>query len=150
MAMPTRSDLLESSDAVSLALDALSLASPRRQRMRPRLAPPSKADEIRHQIVIHMGPNPSYDDMSVFFAFYVELFVLCDVETTPYHDGFDAFSPRLRLAPVVIVALMSHVHLSTIDDLEFVEMAGGDEDLIFDVLCTDSDSDLGSSRSDDE
>jgi hypothetical protein len=36
------------------------------------------------------------------------------------------------------------------DDLEFVEMVGGGEDLIYDALWMDSDSDLGPSRSDDE
>lgn len=44
---------------------------------------------------------------------------------------------------------MSRGHLPTIDDLEFVEMVDGDEDLMFDMLCTDSDSDLGLSGSDD-
>jgi hypothetical protein len=37
-----------------------------------------------------------------------------------------------------------------IDYLEFVEMAGGDEDLIYDALCMGSDSDLGPSKCDDE
>jgi hypothetical protein len=37
-----------------------------------------------------------------------------------------------------------------IDDLEFMEMAGGDEDLIYDALCTESNSDMGPSMSDEE
>jgi hypothetical protein len=86
--------------------------------------------------------------LSIFFASYAELSVSCDVETTPYHGGIDAFPPRLCHAPAVIAALVSCGHLPTMDDLEFVEMAGGGGDLIFDALCTDSDldSDLGPSR----
>jgi hypothetical protein len=37
-----------------------------------------------------------------------------------------------------------------IDDIEFVEMAGGDMDLIFDVLYTVLDSNRGPSERDDE
>jgi hypothetical protein len=100
--VPTRPIPSESPDAVSVALCALSLA-PRGRRRRPRLAPPFEADEIRRHIAIHMGPNPSYDDMSVFFASYAELSVLYDIETTPYRgdsrDGFNAFPPRLNHAP---------------------------------------------------
>ena len=51
--------------------------------------------------------------------------------------------------PAVIAALVTHGHLPMIGDLEFVEMVDGDEDLMFDMLCTDSDSDLGLSGSDD-
>jgi hypothetical protein len=46
-----------------------------------------------------MGPNPSYDDLSTFFVFYVELSVSYDVEASSYYDGFNrgsgAFPPRL-------------------------------------------------------
>jgi hypothetical protein len=69
--------------------------------------------------------------------------VSCDVETTPYHSGIDAFPPRLCHAPTVIAALVSCGHLPTMDGLEFVEMASGGGDLIFDALCTDSDLDSG-------
>jgi hypothetical protein len=100
--------------------------------------------------MIHMGPNPSYYHLSVFFTSYVELSMLCDAETMPYHGGFSAFPPRLRHAPTIIAALVSHGHLPRIDDLEFVEMAGGDGDLIYDSLFMESDSYLDPSRSDDE
>jgi hypothetical protein len=74
--------------------------------------------------------------------------------TTPYHDssrcGFGAFPPRLCHAPAVTAALVACGHLPMTDDLEFVEMVGGGEDLIYDALWMDSDSDLGPSRSDDE
>jgi hypothetical protein len=52
--------------------------------------------------------------------------------------------------PVVIAALVTRGHLHMIDDLEFVEMADGSKDLIYDTLCTDSDSGLGPFGSDDE
>lgn len=74
----------------------------------------------------------------------------CDVETTPYHSGIDAFPPRLCHAPTVIANLVTRGHLPMIDDLEFEEMADGSEDLIYDTLCTDSDSGLGPFGSDDE
>jgi hypothetical protein len=52
------------------------------------------------QVTIHMVPDPSYDDLSTFFASYVELSALYDAETLSYHDGSnsgrDAFPPRLR------------------------------------------------------
>jgi hypothetical protein len=95
-----------------------------------------------------MGPNPSYNDLLVFLVPYVELSASCDVETTPYHGNIGAFPRRLCHAPVVIADLMSRGHLPMMDDLEFMEMVGGGEDLIFDALCTDSD--LGPSGSDDE
>jgi hypothetical protein len=60
--MPAQPTLSESPDVVSAALATLSLA-PRWQRRRPRPTLPSEADKIRWQIVIHMGPNPSYADM---------------------------------------------------------------------------------------
>lgn len=66
-AVPTRPALLQSPDTVSEALGALSLA-PHEQRERPRPSPPSEAGEIRRHVAIYMGPNPSYDDLSVFFA----------------------------------------------------------------------------------
>jgi hypothetical protein len=101
-----------------------------------------------------MGPNPSYDDLSIFFASYAELSASYDAETASYHDGssggFGSFPPRLRHAPAVIAAHVAHDHLPMIDDLEFVEMAGGGEDLIYNALCTDSNSDVGPSRSDEE
>jgi hypothetical protein len=89
-----------------------------------------------------MGPNPSYVNLSVFFVSYAEMM--------PYCGGIDAFPPRLRHAPTVIATLGSLDHLSMMNDLEFMEMAGGGGDLIFDTLYTDLDSDLGPSASDDE
>jgi hypothetical protein len=148
-AMPARLAPTESPEDVSVALGNLNLA-PRKRRRRPRPAPPSEADEIWWQIAIHMGLNPSINDLSVFCVSYAELSASCDVETTPYLGGLGALPPRLCHALVVIAALVSHGHLPTMDDLEFVEMAGGDGDLIYDTLCTDSDSDLGPSGSDDE
>jgi hypothetical protein len=86
-----------------------------------------------------MGPNPSYENLSAFFASYIELFASYDAETSSYHGGpsnsFGAFPPRH--APVVIAALVARGHLPTLDDLEFVGMARGGGDLIFDALCTD-------------
>lgn len=63
---PALSPPLENPDAVLEALGGLSLAPcGRHERHRP--APPFKADEEIRQITIHMGPNPSYDDLSDFF-----------------------------------------------------------------------------------
>jgi hypothetical protein len=64
-------------------------------------------------------------------------------------DNFGTFSPRLCHASAVITTLVAHDHLPTSEDLEFMGMVGDNEDLIFDALCTNSDSDLPS-RSDDE
>jgi hypothetical protein len=64
--------------------------------------------------------------------------------------GFSAFPPRLRHALAVIAALVARCHLPISDDLEFVWMAGGDGDLIFDALCMDSNSDLSPYGSDDK
>jgi hypothetical protein len=47
----------------------------------------------------------------------------------------------------VIAAHVAHDHLPTTDDLEFVGMVDGSEDLIFDALCSDSDSDSTSPMS---
>jgi hypothetical protein len=93
-------DLSKSPNTVSVALSALSVA-PHRRRRSPKLTPPSEADGIRRQIMIHMGRNPSYDDLSVLFASDKELSAKCDVEMMPYHDGshddFDAFPPRFAM-----------------------------------------------------
>lgn len=42
----------------------------------------------------------------------------------------------------MIATLVARNHLPTSDDLDFVGMAGGGGDLIFDALCTDSDSNM--------
>lgn len=93
-----------------------------------------------------MGLNPSYDDLSVFFTSYVELSALCDAKASSYYvgssSGSSAFLPRLSHTLAVIVALVVHDHLPTYGDLEFMGMDDGDKDLIFDALCTDSDSNL--------
>lgn len=47
-------------------------------------------------------------------------------------------------------ALVARGHLPISDDLEFVGMASGDGDLIFDALCMDSDSDLSAYGSNDK
>jgi hypothetical protein len=89
----------ENPNAVSEALGGLSLA-PRGRRGENRPALPSKVDEIKRKIVIHMGPNSTYDDLSIFFASYTKLSTLYDTETLSYHGGSSsgpsAFLPRLR------------------------------------------------------
>lgn len=45
---------------------------------------------------------------------------------------------------------MAHGHLPTSDVLEFVRMADGGGDIIFDALCTDSNSNLSPSGNDNE
>jgi hypothetical protein len=113
-------------------------------------APPSEADEIRRQIMIHMGPNPSYDYLSTFFASYVELSALYDVEMTSYYSGSSssssAFPPQLRCTPAVIDALVARDLFLTFDDLEFVGRADSSGDLIFDALCAGSDMDSSPQR----
>jgi hypothetical protein len=84
-AMPVRPTPSESLDVVSAALGTLSLAQ-HRQRRRPKLTLHFEVCEIRRQIAIHIGLDPSYDDLSVFFASYVELVASGDAETTPYSD----------------------------------------------------------------
>lgn len=68
-ALPTP---LEDLDTVLEALGDISL-TPRRRREGHRLAPPSKVDKISQQIMILMGPNPLYDNLSTLFATYEEL-----------------------------------------------------------------------------
>jgi hypothetical protein len=88
-----------------------------------------------------MGPNPTYDDMSAFFASYAEHSASYDAEASSYYGGSsngpDAFPPRLRRAPAVIVALVACDKLPTFEDLEFAGMVDSDADLIFDTLCMD-------------
>jgi hypothetical protein len=61
------------------------------------LGPLSDANKIRRQITIHMGPNPSFDNLTTFFVFYAELSTLYAVEMTCCYGGSsstpDAFSP---------------------------------------------------------
>jgi hypothetical protein len=142
-----------SPDTVSEALNALGLA-PRKRHEGPRLAPLSEANEIRRQIMIHMGPTPSYDNLSTFFMSYTKFSTSYDAKTSSYYDGSSsrssAFSPRLCHALAVIATLVAHGHLPTSNDLEFVGMADGGGDLIFDALCTDSDSNLNPPKSSEE
>lgn len=88
-----------------------------------------------------MGPNPTYDDMSAFFASYAEHSASYDAKVSSYYGGSsnspDPFPPRLRRAPAVIVALVACGKLPTSEDLEFAGMVGGDAYLIFDTLCMD-------------
>jgi hypothetical protein len=101
-----------------------------------------------------MGPDPTYDDMSVFFVSYVELYVLYDTEASSYHDGSSsgpgALLSRLRYVRPVLMALVTHGHLPTSDDLEFTGMVDDDEDLFFNMLYTDLDSDLSPPASSEE
>lgn len=87
-----------------------------------------------------MEPKPSYQ--LAFFASYMELSTLYDTETMSNYGGSsskpDAFPPQLRHAPAMIAALVACGHLATFDDFEFVGMASGSGDLIFDALCMDS------------
>jgi hypothetical protein len=72
---------------------------------------PSEVDEIRRHITIHMGPDPSYDDLWAFFSSYVELSAWYDEERLPHRDSFigspRVFPPHLHHAPRVIVALVT-------------------------------------------
>lgn len=93
-----------------------------------------------------MGPDPTYDDLSVFFASYMELSALYNAETLSCHgrssSSSGGFPHRLRRAPTVIAALVARGHLPTFDDLEFIGMVENNRDFIFDALYTDSDSGL--------
>lgn len=152
-ATPTRPPPPKNPNTVLEALASLSLA-PHQRREEHNLALPSKDDEIRRHIGIHMGPDPTYDDMSVFFASYMELYVLYDAEASSYHDGSSsgpgALLSRLRYARTVLMALVTRSHLPTSDDLEFTGMVDGGEDLFFNMLCTDLDSDLSPPASSEE
>jgi hypothetical protein len=127
-AVPAGPTPLKSPDIVSEALNALSLA-PRKQREGPKSAPPSEANEIRRHITIHMGPNPSYDNRSVFYASYTELSASYGMKTSSYYDdsnsGFGTFPPRLCHTPVVITALVARGHLPALEDMEFMRMGSG-------------------------
>jgi hypothetical protein len=57
MAVLVRPAPPESLDTVSMALGALNLA-PHEWREGPRPAPPFEANEIRRQVMIHMGVKP--------------------------------------------------------------------------------------------
>lgn len=69
--------------------------------------------------------------------------MLYDEEASSYYDssisGLGDFPPRLCHAPMVIAALVAHNHLPSFDDMEFVGMADGGGELIFDTLYIDSD-----------
>lgn len=84
----------------------------------------------------------------------MELSASYDAETSSYYggssSGFGAFLPQLCHAPAVIAAIMAHGHLPTSDVLEFVGMADGGGDIIFDALCMDSNSNLSPSGNDNE
>lgn len=58
--------------------------------------------------------------------------------------------PQLCHAPAVIAAIVACGHLPTSDVLEFVGMADGGGDIIFDALCMDSNSNLSPSGNDNE
>lgn len=102
---------------------------------------PSMGDKIRRQIMVHMGPDPSYDHLWAFFSSYTSLSALCD-------EGGSTPSMALATSQGVSTPSTSRSegdraprgprHVPTIDDLEFVGMVDGSEDLIFDTLCLDS------------
>jgi hypothetical protein len=77
--------------------------------------------------VLHMGEGSTSSD---------------DSNNTPRHFCHVCVTPR-----GVIAALIAHDHVPTIDDLEFVGVVDGGEDLIFDALCSDSGLDPGSPTS---
>lgn len=62
---PTWPPPLESPDTVSEAHGSLNLAPPG-QRERHMPASPSEVDEIRRQITVHIGPNPTYVNLLTF------------------------------------------------------------------------------------
>jgi hypothetical protein len=68
---------------------------------------PTKVDEIRQKIAIHMGPNPSYNDPLTFFTSYMELSMSYYTEAASYYggssSGSNAFPPQLRHTPTVIM-----------------------------------------------
>jgi hypothetical protein len=64
---PTQPPPPRNPDTISKAFGALRL-TPCGWREGHGLAPPYEVDKIRRQITIHMGPNPSYDDLMAFFA----------------------------------------------------------------------------------
>jgi hypothetical protein len=51
---------------------------PKRQDKEQDLTLPSMGDKIRRQIMVHMGPDPSYDHLWAFFSSYTSLSALCD------------------------------------------------------------------------
>jgi hypothetical protein len=105
-----RPSLPEDPDVVAEALGGLSL-TPRGQGAGPGSSLPFEAGEIRRQIAVQMGPNPSYDDLWALFSAYAELSAGYDKGRSPRHDGSGGiphmFPPRLRHTPGVIVAIVA-------------------------------------------
>jgi hypothetical protein len=64
--------------------------------------------------------------------------------STCLNDVPKAFSPCLCHVTGMIVALVAYGYIPTINDLEFMGMVDGGEDLIFDTICSNSGSNLGS------
>lgn len=141
----------ESLDIVSEALGGLSLACS--ADMRGTNRPCLQADEIRLQIVIHMGLNPLYDDSSTFFVSNAKLSSLYDGETMSYCCGSSS-TPTLPASSVPRPegdrCPSGPDHLHTYDDLEFAGMVDGGGDLILDALCVDSNSYPSSPMSSEE
>lgn len=92
-------------------------------------------------------PDPSYYNLHAFFSSYASLSAFYGERGSAPIDGSDnipeAFPPHQCHASGVIAALVAHVNVPTIDDLEFVGMVEGGIDLFFNALC----SDLGSPTS---
>lgn len=91
--------------------------------------------------MIHMGLDPSHDDLWALFLSYASLSMLYGEGGSTPHDGSgdapEALLPRLLHASRMIATLMAHGHLLTTDDLMFVGMVEGGGDLIFETLCSD-------------
>lgn len=92
-------------------------------------------------------PDPSYYNLHAFFSSYASLSAFYGERGSAPIDGSDnipeAFPPHQCHASGVIAALVAHVNVPTIDDLEFVGMVEGGIYLFFNALC----SDLGSPTS---
>ena len=90
-----------------------------------------------------MGPNPLYDDLSAFFAFYAELSALYDEEATSYYGGSSSspssVPPLMCHAPTVIAALVTHDHPY---ELQVIGGMADDDGTSSSTLYTDSDLDL--------
>jgi hypothetical protein len=103
------------------ALGGLSLASRKPDEGQGSISP-FEGDEIRPQMVIHMVPSPSYDDLWAFFSSYACLSALCDEGRFAHHYGFGdiskLFPPHKRHTLGVISCLMVCGHPSTTDILD--------------------------------
>lgn len=116
-AAPARPPSPKNPNATTKAFGGLSLAL-QGQGTGQGLSLPYEDDDIRRHIAIHMGPNPSYDNIWAFFSSYAELSTLYDEERLPHPGGSNGshgvIPPHRRHALRVITALLAHDHLPTI------------------------------------